>query len=320
MKKILIMLLSLALAFSCSERVDLPQHETPPHLNDKEQEENQAPEQKPEEENPGDGKEDEKEDGKEEDKDGKEVTLRLCSYNVGLFSKSKATLGHYSYPEAAALLTEMNVDVVGLNETDKGNKRTDNHYQAEELAKELGKDWTTYFAYAHNLAYGNSIVAAPEYKVVKQWERLLIPKGDGSENRSSGAVEYEDFVFCVTHLDHESVEARKKGVEIITQWALENYGKDKTHKPVFLVGDMNCISTEVTIANLEKNWKLISAKELTYPSDKPKKCIDYIFVLDNGVEVKAGESHAVTTSVNVDVSTVSDHCPIYCDVTFIKHN
>ena len=25
-------------------------------------------------------------------------------------------------------------------------------------------------------------------------------------------------------------------------------------------------------------------------------------------------------SENIDVSTVSDHCPVYCDVTFIKHN
>ncbi len=304
------MLVSLALIMSCSERVELPQHDTPPHLNDNEPEEEQVPEQKPEE----DGKDDDKKDENEV----REVSVRICSYNVGTFSKSMQKLGHYSYPEAAALLKELKVDVAGLNETDKGNSRTDNHYQAEELAKELGEGWTSYFAYAHNLYYGNSIVAAPEYKVVKEWPRLLIPRTSGSENRSMGAVEYEDFVFCVTHLDHESVDDRKNGVELITAWAIENYGAGQTSKPVFLVGDMNCISSEVTISNFKKNWNLISAKENTFPSDKPTRCIDYIFVLNNGIEYKVGESHAVSTPDNV--SLISDHCPIYCDITYEIHN
>ena len=75
--------------------------------------------------------------------------------------------------------------------------------------------WTGYFAYAANTSYGNSIVADPKYKVVKEYPRVAIPKVDAntSEVRSLGVVEYEDFVFCVTHLDHMSIEARKSGVE-----------------------------------------------------------------------------------------------------------
>lgn len=297
------MAVSLVLMLSCSERVELPQYDNPPHLDGQEKEEAPDSGQNPD-------------DGKEETPAGKEISVRLCSYNVGTFSKSKSVLGHYSYPEIADILEEIGADVVGLNETDKANNRTDKHYQAEELAKELGTGWTSYFAYAHNVQYGNSIVASPEFKVVKEWPRLLIPQGSGSENRSMGAVEYEDFVFCVTHLDHTNVEARKNGVELITTWALENYGEGKIDKPVFLVGDMNCISTEVTISNFKKNWTLVSAKENTFPSDKPTKCIDYIFVLNNGVDFKAGESHSVQSSDVATVSVASDHCPIYCDVTF----
>lgn len=297
---------SLIIALSCVGRVELPQYDNPPHLDGHDKEDTQLPEQ-------GGGNE-----------GSKEVTLRLCSYNVGIFSKSKSTLGHYSYQEAAVLINEIGADIVGLNETDKANKRTENHYQAEELAKRLGKGWTYYFANAHNIAYGNSIVASPDFKVVKEWPRLLIPQdavqGPVGETRSMGAVEYEDFVFCVTHLDHISIDARKKGVELITAWALENYGKGKTDKPVFLVGDMNCIATEVTITDFKKNWTLLSARENTFPSEKPAKCIDYIFVLNNGVKFKPGESHAVSSSKVTDVSTVSDHCPIYCDITFSAKN
>ena len=295
MKNILITFVSLAFVLSCTKPVSLPDYEFPPHLGGQE-----TPKPNPE---PGTG-------------GGKEMTVRLCSYNVGTFSKSKSVLGHYSYPEVASLLKEIDADVVGLSETDRGNNRTDNQYQAAELAKAVGTGWTSYFAYAHNTTYGNSIVASPDYKVVKEWPRLLIPKGNGSENRSMGAVEYENFVFCVTHLDHISIDASKQGAEIITAWALENYGSGKTSKPVFLVGDMNCIPSETTITGFKKNWTLVSCMENTFPSDKPVKCIDDIFVLNNGVKFKAGETHAVTSSKATDVKLASDHCPMYCDVTF----
>ena len=105
MKNILITFVSLAFVLSCTKPVSLPDYEFPPHLGGQE-----TPKPNPE---PGTG-------------GGKEMTVRLCSYNVGTFSKSKSVLGHYSYPEVASLLKEIDADVVGLNETDRGNNRTDN--------------------------------------------------------------------------------------------------------------------------------------------------------------------------------------------------
>ena len=77
----------LAFVLSCTKPVSLPDYEFPPHLGGQE-----TPKPNPE---PGTG-------------GGKEMTVRLCSYNVGTFSKSKSVLGHYSYPDledAAAMVS-----------------------------------------------------------------------------------------------------------------------------------------------------------------------------------------------------------------------
>lgn len=242
------------------------------------------------------------------------VNLRLMSYNVGCFQKYKNELGRYSYVEVAGLIDEYDASVVGLNETDNDNSRTGYQNQPKQLALELGSGWTYYFASAANAYYGNGIVASPSCKVVKEWPRLEISKGSGSEIRSMGAIEYTDFVFCVTHLDHMSLDARKAGAELITNWALEHYGT--ADKPVFLVGDFNCTPDEETISIMEKNWNRISAEENTYPCPRPTKCIDYIFALKNGVDYVVGDSGVILSSTAADVTKASDHYPVYVDVRF----
>ena len=300
MKKNILLSLILVCAVACVGKVELPEYDTPPHLQGTEQD---------------GGKDEGEDDGKEEtpstpEASGAPMTVRFISYNVGKFAKYQDELGHKSYPEVAAVIKEIGGTVVGLNETNSG--------QANELAKALGTGWTGYFAYAANTSYGNSIVADPKYKVVKEYPRIAIPKVDEntSEVRSLGVVEYEDFVFCVTHLDHMSLEARKSGVDIITNWALENYGPGKTTKPVILVGDMNCIPAEITITKFKANWDWVSANEYTFRCPNPTKCIDFVFVLKNGVEYQKGDSHAVHSTTTTDITKASDHYPIYADITF----
>ena len=99
---------------------------------------------------------------------------------------------------------------------------------------------------------------------------------------------------------------RNKTEEIIRNLDtfFENYGPGKTNKPVILLGDMNCIPEEVTIANFKENWDWVSAKENTYPCPNATKCIDFIFVLKNGVSYTKGESHSVFNTTTTDVKNV----------------
>lgn len=260
----------------------------------------------------------------EGDQDGM-MTVRFVSYNVGCFKKYKTALGHFSYPEVAEVLKENRAAVVGLNETDNGAERTDYDYQAQELAEQMGEGWTYYFAPARSITYGNGIIASPSYKVVKEWPKLTIPKMDPntSEVRSMGAVEYEDFVFCVTHLDHRSEASRLEGVRLITEWAKANYGAGKSNKPVILLGDMNCVPTDAPIIEFEKDWDWVSANELTFPCIEGQpltKCIDFVFVLKNGAQYTVGESRAIHSAASTNIYQAADHYPIYVDLTFNKHN
>lgn len=245
---------------------------------------------------------------------GKPMTISLMSYNVGKFNKFKSegkdgypALGHDSYPEVATCISYANADVVGLNEVNKGQQTT--------LAAQLGPDWSGQFAYANSSNYGNAIVYNKTSNVVKNIQRVNIPKtADAGETRSMGVIEFEDYVFCVVHLDHKSDQARNDGAKIITDWVRNNYGFGKTTKPVFLVGDMNCTQTAVTIKYLEKFWTRISQIGGTFPSKGT--CIDFIFAFNNGIKYEVDRSEIVNPSACADTRLASDHYGLYTEVTF----
>lgn len=240
---------------------------------------------------------------------GSPMTISLMSFNVGKFNKFRDELGHDSYPEVKECIDYAQADVVGMNEVSKGQQTT--------LATTLGSNWSGYFYYAANSTYGNAIVYNKCLPMVKRDIHLTIPKTAGaSEIRSMGAVEFEDFVFCVTHLDHTSDAARKDGAERITAWALQNYGYGKTTKPVFLVGDMNCNQANSTIKYFEKYWTRISVVGSTFP--KTGQCIDFIFALNNGIKYEVGLSKVVNAKAVSVADKASDHYGVYTEVTFNK--
>ncbi|MBE6250312.1 MAG: hypothetical protein E7111_01515 [Bacteroidales bacterium] len=248
-------------------------------------------------------------------KEYRDVTV--MSYNVGWFHKYYSDLGHYSYPEVATVIKKVGADIVGLNETDNNASRSGNVCQAKELAGQLGSGWTYYFANAEYDWYGNSIVAGSSQKVVKTWSRVELPKLTGSEVRSMGVVEYEDVVFCVTHLDHKSLTDRLSGVAMINTWVEENYGD--TDKLIVLVGDMNCLPSESTITSFKTRWDWVSSDKYTYSSTSPSKCIDYIFVWRGNVEYEVTSTDVLNTCAGVDdLSKVSDHLPVYAKIRYAK--
>ncbi len=238
----------------------------------------------------------------------------LMSYNVGVFNKHFESLGHYSYPEVASVISSVKADVCGLNETDWGRARSENQHQAELLASSLGSNWGYRFVHAIDGNYGNSMVWKKDLEKVWEYPRVEIPKTDGSEVRSMFAVEFRDFVYCVTHLDHKSVADRRNGLAKITSWVEAELGK--LSKPVFLCGDFNDIPSGESLSSLSSNWKMLSPNQFTFPASSPKKCIDYILVYGNeaGKRVKYLGGGVVTGAVNPTVQQASDHCPVWVRV------
>lgn len=264
-------------------------------------------------------------------KESRNVTL--MTYNVGKFEKYIGDIGHYSYEETAQIMKHYGIDIVGLNETYTPRYGFLYDNQAEKVASAMGSGWTCYFAQAKadNLKYyGNSIVSSPEY-AIRAGKTVELPctantsNPDGNyETRSLGVVEYDDFVFCVTHLDHNNKENRLQQIEVINDWIEENYGS--YNKPVFLTGDMNTTpgAPEIT-TGFGAKWKVISVTRqadskdyvVTYPGTG--KCLDYIFILKNDkVEYMVNKTEVVTSCPGVDVNLVSDHLPVYVDITFVR--
>lgn len=245
----------------------------------------------------------------------REVTITFMSYNVGVFKKYYDALGHYSYPEVAAVINSIGPDVIGLNETDWERARTESQHQAELLAAQLGEEWKYQFTYALDPTYGNSILWKDNFNFVRGLPRLELPKDTGSEDRSMGAVQFHDFIFCVTHLDHRSADDRLNAVRLITQWA-----KSHNSGPIFLVGDMNATPDSETIQELCKDWTLLSSTEYTHSAANPSKCIDYIFLYTASntlMKAEVLDKGVVTSAKNAAAAKASDHFATWAKVHFV---
>ena len=81
------------------------------------------------------------------------------------------------------------------------------------------------------------------------------------------------------------------------------------NKPIIITGDFNMEPDSEEFKAMNQTWRLLSDPTLeTYPSDRPRLRLDYIFS-DLKHEFKVNEDRVI------DVQA-SDHLPIYIDVRF----
>ena len=231
--------------------------------------------------------------------------LTLMSYNVGVFSKylddSKAGV--------AELIKDCGASYVGLNELDSCNLRHDT-YQVKDLAAELGEGWNYHYASAFPYkegSYGNGIVCD---RTIKSRYRVVLPKGDGSEQRSLAVIETDECVFSTCHLDHRSAEAALAQMRTINDWMTTVYGGSK--KPVFLCGDFNVTPESEVIALAGTVWTQLSGTEYSFSTRNRSKCIDYIFSLKSAAPVRVTDYKVVTEGT----TDLSDHYPLLVSVVF----
>ena len=232
-------------------------------------------------------------------------SLILMSYNVGVFSKYMDN----STPDVAALIRENGATFVGLNELDSCNNRHAN-YQIKDLAYQLGDGWNFHYASAFPNAggsYGNGIVCT---QTIKKSYRVVLPKGDGAEQRSMAVVETEDCIFAAAHLDHRSKEASLEQLRVATEWMTDVYGG--ATKPVFLCGDFNVTPDSELITRAQESWTLLSGTDFSFSTKKPNRCIDYIFALKSAAPVQVTGYKVITEGSEL----LSDHFPIMVEVKF----
>lgn len=260
-------------------------------------------------------------------RDRDDETIRIATYNVGIFDKYKES----GYRASARLMKELDPDVLVLNELDSCTFRTGMAFQMRRFIRHMGSRWEGLFAPAlkpfQTGAYGIAEVWNGKYKEAVGGFTLVLPKGDGAETRALVVVEYEDMVVAGTHLEHTKESARSAQVEIITDTLKALYGAGGKH--VFLCGDMNAGPESSTLKQLKKDWTVLSLPKTTFPSKKkiaemtvmpdsaeetPGSCIDYILILNNGAECEVVETDVCVRFRSGSAFTASDHFPVYVDV------
>jgi len=242
-------------------------------------------------------------------------TLRLVTYNVGAFHKAGYTTEHM----CVEILKSLEPDAISLNELDSCNTRggiyTD---QLSQVSAALGK-WPCVFGKAiayKGGSYGIGVLTKPCYNVVSSWTAQL-PKADGKEVRALAVIETEKFVYCSTHLDLTD-SSQLAQVEAIDSLVAARY--DGIAKPVFLCGDMNAEPGSATIGRLKEKWEMLNSVDYSFSTNKPRKCIDYIFAYKNAAKVKVLKKKVCTSFKSKDINAViaSDHFPQFVEIEIIK--
>ncbi len=232
-------------------------------------------------------------------------TLRVMTYNihVGVGMDKKLDL-----ERLADVINHEHPDLVGLQEVDRGVKRTEGKDEIGELAAMTHMD----YAFAHNLDYqgGQYGVAILSRFLIQKIDHQKFENKREAERRGMIRVEVEidgrKVNFVTTHLDYQYEDGRVFEAEQLLRFL------DGLKGPLIVVGDLNDepvgSAYKLMLTKFADAWPGSRAKGegLSYPADKPVKRIDYIlFRGADGVQAKRAST----------VSTLaSDHLPVVAEL------
>jgi endonuclease/exonuclease/phosphatase family metal-dependent hydrolase len=233
-------------------------------------------------------------------------TLRIMTYNihVGVGMDKKLDL-----QRIADVIKKEKPDLVGLQEVDRGVKRTEGRDEIVELAGLTGMQ----YAFAHNLDYqgGQYGVAVLSRFPIKEIDHRKYENRREAERRGMIRVEVDIgggkmVNFVTTHLDYQFDDGRLFETEQMLKFLQD------VKAPLIVVGDFNDEPTgsayKLMSGEFDDSWIKGRAKDagLSYPADKPSKRIDYIFVRRaDGTKTKKAW---------VASTLASDHIPVVAEM------
>ena len=238
-------------------------------------------------------------------RDYSRLHLRVMTYNihVGVGMDKKLDL-----QRIADVINHEHPDLVGLQEVDRGVKRTDG---VDEIA-ELARLTRMQFAFAHNLDYqgGQYGVAILSRFAIQKIDHRKYDNRREAERRGMLRVEVmaggRTVNFVTTHLDYQYEDGRVFETEQLLAFL-----KDQS-VPLIVVGDFNeepkGDGYKLMSARFRDAWLESKAKDsgLSYPADKPAKRIDYIF--------HAAQDRIRTKKAWTVNTLASDHVPVIADL------
>jgi acetylornithine deacetylase/succinyl-diaminopimelate desuccinylase-like protein/endonuclease/exonuclease/phosphatase family metal-dependent hydrolase len=234
-------------------------------------------------------------------------TLRVMTYNihVGVGMDKKLDL-----QRIADVINRERPDLVGLQEVDRGVKRTEGKDEIAELAAMTRME----YAFAPNLDYqgGKYGVAILSRFPIKNTVHRMFENKREAERRGMLLVEVEVerqlLTFVTTHLDYQFEDGRLFETEQLMKHLAEVKG------PLIVVADLNDVPTgsayQMMRTKFDDAWVVSRAKGdgFSYPADKPAKRIDHVF---SGRGVRAKKAWVVE-------SLASDHVPVVAELELLR--
>ena len=197
-------------------------------------------------------------------------------------------------------------DLVGLQEVDRGVKRTEGKDEIAELAALTHMQ----YAFAPNLDYqgGKYGVAILSRFPLKNTVHRMFENKREAERRGMLLVEVEvdhkPLTFVTTHLDYQFEDGRLFETEQLLKFLADVKG------PLIVVADLNDVPSggayQLMRTKFDDAWIASKAKGdgFSYPADKPAKRIDHIFY---NHDVRAKKTWVAET-------LASDHVPVAAEV------
>lgn len=218
--------------------------------------------------------------------------IRLMTYNI---RNAKGMDNKEDYDRTATVIKNANADIIALQELDSATKRNGGEYALKILAEKTG----LHFLFGAAISYQGGKYGVGILSKQKPLKYYTIPLPGKEEERVLLVAEFKKYVIFCLHLSLTDADR-------LTSVAIINVQADHFTKPIYLLGDLNAEPASNAIAALKQKWTLLSGEDLTFPADVPKKCIDYIFTLNN--------SKRIISKKVIEEPLASDHRPVLVEV------
>lgn len=231
--------------------------------------------------------------------------FRVMTYNI---HHGEGLDGKVDLQRIAQLIREQGADVVALQEVDKGTERTARRDFPAELAELTGM--TCVFSNNHLYQggeYGNAVLTKfPVKRWTNRHYQMLRPGEQRGILQLVLDVHGREVVFLNTHIDYRGDDSERW----VNVGEIEGLAQKYRGKPAIMCGDFNDTPESRVCQRLNQTfddtWKLIGPGEgLTIPAEKPRKRIDYLWILK-------GKS-LVPFKAWMPRSDASDHLPVVAE-------
>jgi len=223
-------------------------------------------------------------------------TLKLMTYNI---RNATGMDNVCNFQRIANVINNASPDVVAIQEVDSMTNRSGQKYVLGEIAERT--QMHDYFAPAIDFDGGKYGIGLLSKQVPLRLQILPLPGRE--EARALILAEFEDYIYCCTHMSLTG-EDRMKSLELLKTFIASS------RKPLFLAGDMNDEPESDFIKELQKDFQILSnPKQHTYPAPEPKETIDYIAALKQNT----GGFAVISTKV-INEPMASDHRPILVEL------